>query len=335
MKRSRTDCYLVSGARRPETDVLLNTEDCMDVLRCPVTKGDLVPVGDKLGCGSGVARDAPLYPVVGGKPILIDFDNSILNRSVVEETSASSGVERRSYAGPKRFIKKLLSPEQTATRENVAKLHEMLAGQEEPARLLVVGGGSIGRGMEPLYDEPSIHLYSFDIYSTPFVQFVADAHDMPLPDDLFDGVIVQAVLEHVLEPLKVVDEIFRVLKPEGVVYAETPFMQQVHEGAYDFTRYTESGHRFLFKDFELISSGVCGGPGMQLMWSVDYFLRGIFRSRTAGKIGKLLFFWAQYFDRVMPHRYALDGASGTFFLGRKPLEPKERIDIVAHYKGAM
>ena len=36
----------------------------------------------------------------------------------------------------------------------------------------------------------------------------------------------------------------------GIVYAETPFMQQVHEGAYDFTRYTVLGHRYLFKKFK-------------------------------------------------------------------------------------
>lgn len=315
--------------------MLLNTEDCMDAFRCPVTKADLVPVGDRLECGSGLGQDAHLYPVVGGKPILINFENSLVDPSVLETASVSSKVERRSYAGPKKLIKKLLSPEQAATRDNAARLREMLSGREEPARLLVVGGGSIGRGMEPLYEEPSIHLYSFDIYSSPFVQFVADAHEMPLADAFFDGVIVQAVLEHVLEPAKVVDEIFRVLKPGGVVYAETPFMQQVHEGAYDFTRFTESGHRFLFKEFDLISSGVCGGPGMQLMWSVDYFLRGIFRSRAAGKAGKLLFFWAQYFDRIMPQEYKIDGASGTFFMGRKPAVANARIDIVAHYKGAM
>ncbi|CAH2407660.1 hypothetical protein MES5069_620012 [Mesorhizobium escarrei] len=32
-------------------------------------------------------------------------------------------------------------------------------------------------------------------------------------------------------------------------------MQQVHEGAYDFTRFTELGHRWLFRRFETISRG--------------------------------------------------------------------------------
>ena len=43
---------------------------------------------------------------------------------------------------------------------------------------------------------------------------------------------------------------------DGVVYAETPFLQAVHEGPWDFTRFTESGHRWLFRAFERLDSGV-------------------------------------------------------------------------------
>ncbi len=56
-------------------------------------------------------------------------------------------------------------------------------------------------------------------------------------------------------------EIHRVLRPGGIVYADTPFLQQVHEGAYDFTRFTDSGHRFLFRRFERIDSGSVAGCG--------------------------------------------------------------------------
>jgi 2-polyprenyl-3-methyl-5-hydroxy-6-metoxy-1,4-benzoquinol methylase len=43
-------------------------------------------------------------------------------------------------------------------------------------------------------------------------------------DGTCDAVVVQAVLEHVLQPDVVVAEIHRVLRPDGLVYAETPFM---------------------------------------------------------------------------------------------------------------
>lgn len=203
-----------------------------------------------------------------------------------------------------------------------------------PAQLLVVGGGSVGQGMGPLYDHPGIEIYSFDIYDSPNIQFIADGHHLPLPADYFDAVIVQAVLEHVLQPAQVVSEIWRVLQPGGIVYAETPFMQQVHEGPYDFTRFTESGHRYLFRDFDVIDSGASGGPGVQFMWSVDYLFRSLFRSRTAGKLAKLAVFWAQYLDRIIPPDYAQDGASGVFFYGRKVDARLQPAEIVDYYQGA-
>ena len=51
-------------------------------------------------------------------------------------------------------------------------------------------------------------------------------------------------------------EIYRVLKSDGIVYIETPFMQQVHGGKYDFTRFTYLGHRRLFARFQEIESGI-------------------------------------------------------------------------------
>ncbi len=85
-----------------------------------------------------------------------------------------------------------------------------------------------------------------------------------MTDESFDGVICQAVLEHVLDPYRCVEEIHRVLRPNGLVYAETPFMQQVHGGTHDFTRFTHLGHRRLFRKFAEVDSGVVCGPGMAL-----------------------------------------------------------------------
>jgi hypothetical protein len=142
------------------------------------------------------------------------------------------------------------------------------------------------------------------------------------------------VLEHVLEAHMVVGEIFRVLKKDALVYAETPFLQHVHEGPYDFTRFTESGHRYLFKNFELIKSGASAGAGTQLLWSIDNFFRGVFRSRGFGKMVKLCFFWLQYVDRLIPDSYNIDAASGVFFMGRKCSSPIDQKEMITHYKGA-
>lgn len=312
--------------------MLVNTDECMSILRCPRTGEALSRKGDVLVSQHNGHKFE--YPIMDGTPVLIDFSKSVLDENRTMQHSASSVIERKTYHGPMRFIKHLLSPRKKSTRGNVGTLVELLRDTHKNARVLIVGGGSVGQGMDPLYDDPSIQLYSFDIYASPNVQFVADAHQIPLPDEYFDAIVVQAVLEHVLQPADVVAEIWRVLKFDGLVYAETPFMQQVHEGAFDFTRYTDSGHRYLFRKFELIRSGASGGPGLQFMWSVDYLARGLFRSRWAGRAAKLAFFWTQYLDRIIPDEYQVDGASGVFFLGKKSRETVSPQAMVGYYKGA-
>jgi hypothetical protein len=132
-----------------------------------------------------------------------------------------------------------------------------------------------------------------------------------------------------------------VLKPDGIVYSEVPFMQQVHEGAYDFTRFTQLGHRRLYRHFDELRSGAAGGPGMALAWSIRYFAmsfagrRQILRA-AIGHAVTLLFAWLKYFDDVLaPLPGGLDAAPGTYFLGRRRSgDPVPDAEIVAGYAGA-
>lgn len=244
------------------------------------------------------------------------------------------GADRRRDPGRLyRSLRRLL-PQNERAAANAASLLRMLVEDRAAPLVLIVGGGAIGAGAEALYEHPEVRLVGFDLYASPHVQLIADAHRMPFADGTFDAVWIQAVLEHVLEPQAVVGEVERVLRPGGLVYAETPFLQPVHEGPYDFTRFTDSGHRWLFRRFELVDSGAVLGPFAQLLWSINHAARSLFRSAKAGFAAELLFFWLKYFDRLVPDRFARDGASGLFFLGRKAatsLSPKE---IVDYYRGA-
>ncbi|MBL4607343.1 MAG: class I SAM-dependent methyltransferase [Pseudomonadales bacterium] len=320
--------YRLKGISR-EKRMLLSKNIVNELIRCPVTGKPLTLKENSLV--SDTNNEKIEYDIVDGYPILINFENSILDKQNFRK--ADSSVKRRKYHGLLKRLKTVVSPPKKTTANNIKLLTRLLKDCAERPRVLIVGGGTVSQGMEPLYKDSRIEVVSFDIYASPNVHFVADAHDIPLPENSFDAVIIQAVLEHVLDPSTVSSEIFRILKPGGFIYSETPFLQQVHEAAYDFTRFTESGHRYLFRNFELISSGASAGAGTQILWSIDYFFRGLFRSRTAGKVIKTAFFWLQYFDRLIPEAYNIDSASGVFFLGRKNLSP-EPVDIISHYKGA-
>src|SRR5437773_10814883 len=99
-------------------------------------------------------------------------------------------------------------------------------------------------------------------------------------------------------------------------------MQQVHGGAYDFTRFTLLGHRRLFRKFEEIDSGVGNGPGAALAWSWQYFLLSFATSRRTRSMVRafvrLTAFWLKYVDVYLEHKPGtLDAATGYFFIGGK------------------
>jgi SAM-dependent methyltransferase len=286
------------------------------VLRCPNDDCDLA--------GGGGFSDWQ------GMPVLVDFERSILQR---EDLDRRTGVPSRpSIARLPSPLRPLWKPRNEVAATNVGKLLTQLDG---PAPLiLVVGGGTIGNGVDALYEDQRVRLIAFDIGPSPVTQFVADAHQIPLADGSVDAVIVQAVLEHVLQPEIVVSEIHRVLRPNGLVYAETPFMQQVHAGPYDFVRYTSSGHRYLFRRFEEVEAGSVAGGGTQLLWSIDHVTRGLLRSQFAGRIARAAFFWLRYLDRVIPSSYNMDNASSYYFLGRRYEGEMITRDIVTYYRGA-
>lgn len=275
------------------------------------------------------------FPKAEGAPVLIDFEDSIAPTwSSTTLGPGASPIGRSARTGLLAALANFVVGHDPITGQNIKLFLRHLHSLKANPRVLVIGGGTMGSSVGPLYADPSIGIIAFDIYRTGLVQVLADAHRIPLRDHAVDGVLIQAVLEHVLEPEAVVSEIRRVLCPGGIVYAETPFMQQVHEGPYDFTRYTESGHRYLFRDFSEITAGNVGGPSVSLIWSLAYFSRGLFRSRTAGRVARSLFFWLRWFDRLIPATHAIDGACGCYFLGHLQGTPLPKRQIVERYKGA-
>jgi SAM-dependent methyltransferase len=231
-------------------------------------------------------------------------------------------------------VKNFLLRSEGPTEANAHRFIGEVKRLTEHPTILVVGGGAIGTGADPLYNDPQLNLIGSDIYKTDYTAILADGHQLPLVAGQIHGVWIQAVLEHVLSPEQVVAEIHRVLVPGGILYAETPFMQQVHEGPYDFSRFSLSGHRWLFRCFEEIDSGITRGPATVMLWSIRYFVDSLFGTRKIGIFVAALFFWLRFCEKIAQPRSAVDGASGVYFLGRRSdriITPKE---VIAYYKGA-
>jgi uncharacterized protein YbaR (Trm112 family)/SAM-dependent methyltransferase len=310
-------------------------------LCCPTCRSRLNFTSDAVLCTNPRCRVR--YPVIEGVPVLINESNSVF--SLEDFTLGRDTTFHLKRSTTKTLLLGLLDrlPNISAsigTSRHYVRLRDLLLGETPAPKVLVIGGSILGQGMEALTTSGSLELVATDVSFGPLTALVCDAHDIPFEDETFDGVIVQAVLEHVVDPYRCVEEIYRVLKQRGLVYAETPFMQQVHMGRFDFTRFTHSGHRRVFRHFDEVASGSVAGPGMALAWSYEYFLLSFTMSRPLRGVlrafARLTSFYLKYFDYYLVGKSAtIDAASGFYFLGRKSQMTLPDRALIQYYKGAL
>ncbi len=312
---------------------MLNLET-VKILACPICKHGFAP-GKRLSCDEcGIE-----YPLVNDVPVLIADSRSLF--------SVSDFVEKRktTYGNPSRGWKKLVLRAvpsislNLGSKENFETFFSNVLEINKAPRVLVIGGAIEGQGLDTSSIDPAIELVETDVAFGDRTGLICDAHDLPFVDGSFDGVIAQAVLEHVIDPFRCVSEIERVLRPGGLVYGETPFMQQVHMGRYDFLRFSHLGHRKLFQNFSELSSGPVAGPGTSLAWAYAFLLRSFFTSKSlqnaAFAFGSLTGFWLKYLDLFLIDKPgAIDAASAFYFIGQKTGEILEDRKLIAGYRGA-
>jgi SAM-dependent methyltransferase len=168
---------------------------------------------------------------------------------------------------------------------------------------------------------------NIDISSYNNVHIVADASRLPFKNNSVDAIVNIVILEHVPEPEKVVDEMYRVIKNGGVIYSHIPFMQGFHASPHDYKRWTSSGISQLHHNFIEIECGVGAGPTSSLVWILTewFALLLSFRIKT---LYKILFFvftlilWPiKFIDIILiGHPMAKNIASTFYYIGRKEID---------------
>lgn len=66
------------------------------------------------------------------------------------------------------------------------------------------------------------------------IDYVGDASAIPVPDGTFDAVLCTEMLEHHPEPIQVVKELARILKPGGVLLLTAPLGSGIHQEPYHY-----------------------------------------------------------------------------------------------------
>jgi len=299
------------------------------MLRCPEChKGKLIIDEKNIICDHCSIG----FPTAHGKPVLIRHDNTLFPLENYE--SHVLPISKLRDVGARSFIP---SPSVNLSQSIVLKkLRKVLIGKKDPT-VLVVGCGVQRSVIQLGLGDKAIIIY-IDVDLMADVDIYCDAHDLPFFSETYDAVITTAVIEHVLYPEKVAKEIARVIKCHGLLYSELPFMQQVHEGAYDFTRYTLSGHRRLFNKFTELESGMVAGPSTAFVWSIENLMLSFCRRIWVRKITKffvrLIFSHIKYIDYLLIKRpEAMDAASCTYFYGYKSYNMTSDEEIIRSYVG--
>ncbi len=83
----------------------------------------------------------------------------------------------------------------------------------------------------------------------------------------FDTLIATEVLEHIDRPDKAVNEIHRILKPNGICILSTRFMHPYHPDPKDYYRITSESHNQLFKKFSKFEVHPQGNI-IQVLWQI-------------------------------------------------------------------
>ncbi len=201
-------------------------------------------------------KNSHKFRISNNVPILLSKESE----HVLQKTRASSSgkMMKQEYdllksSRIKKYIKRITTTPNISIRMfNSNKILDVLTNNENSKDVIVsIGGG-------PKRDRNNIINLNIDTYLD--VDIVGDAHNLPFKNNSIDGIVINAVLEHLESPIIAVNEIFRVLKKGGYVLAETPFLQHYHGYPLHFQNYTLTGHNYLFKKFKILQSGPIEGP---------------------------------------------------------------------------
>lgn len=214
------------------------------------------------------------------------------------------------------FLLKIFSPVIGSTAAK-GQLQSLLSRYDATKIIINLGSG------------PSIlnnrhDIINIDIFAFNEADILADASDLPIKESSVDAVINTAMLEHVAKPQKIINEMYRILRPEGEFFCYLPFLQPFHAAPDDFQRWTIEGAKYSFRVFRQTTVEIGAGPTSGMLWVVQEWL-AIFFSFGSRIIHDSLFILLmiltapiKLLDLLLIHfPYAEKIASGFFVIGKK------------------
>ncbi len=167
---------------------------------------------------------------------------------------------------------------------------------------------------------PGREYVGIDVRSGPGVDFVEDVEKLSFPDASFGTVLALNTFEHVRRFWRGLDEVRRVLRPDGALLVSTPFYFHIHDYPSDYWRFTPAALEMLLADYP---SKVVGWHGPETrpanVWALAFReRRGPIGDDEYARYGALM---DRYARAPMPWGRRLRYLAGRLLCGRRPFAP--------------
>lgn len=141
---------------------------------------------------------------------------------------------------------------------------------EQNGTILDLGCGK--KPYQPFFRDRSDLYVGVDISLGELVDVLCAGEALPFKKSSFSVSLCTQVLEHTDKPRVVIDEIFRVLKPSGLLFLSTHGNWPTHGAPHDYWRWTEHGLKKLLMNFHIHAIRKCGGPVASIIQLLELFV---------------------------------------------------------------
>lgn len=135
--------------------------------------------------------------------------------------AASLGVEDRkgypSYMKAQESLTNSFKSKLKLVQDRVPSGRLLDAGAAYGTFLRLANSHYEGMGIEVSQYAASVAKKTFGID----IKVASIEHSPPFPDDYFDGIVMWDIIEHLINPVQALKEVYRMLKPEGYVFVST------------------------------------------------------------------------------------------------------------------